>query len=355
MNAAASNELTHVFVSYAHEDKKWLERDYAYNLIPFLEDSLRRQGVVFWYDKGLIAGEEFKNRIDAEIDQAHIALLIVSQYFLNSEFIEAKEMPRIADRAKLGHIVIVPILVESCDWNEYEFLADRQMVPISRPLIEFTDSDIRWSNVRKEILDGVKAQVKRILAAQQRPRIQDNREIPSHPDQQLAVVIAEKEKVKRRPAKALHVTQGAAASAVATEKQAPLSEKEQIMSILKRYAAGNNFYLWPNVPNFKEAGARETMRIPAEETVLGLIDVTLLGSAKDGLAFTEKGLYFHNYNQLAGVISHQSLREATLDRSIGGAVRFEYQGRKTKLQLLGSDVKDDVLDEILKAIKNLTL
>ena len=173
-------ELTRVFVSYAREDKKWLDPDNPRNLIPFLEDSLRRQNVVFWYDKGLIPGDEFKRRIRAEIDRAQIALLIVSQYFLNSQFIETEEMPRIADRAKLGQMVIVPILVESCDWNEYVFLADRQMVPASRPLIEFTDSDIRWSSVRKEILDGVKAQVKRIQGERERVLLQGGQESPAH-------------------------------------------------------------------------------------------------------------------------------------------------------------------------------
>jgi tetratricopeptide (TPR) repeat protein len=177
-NTDSSKELTRVFVSYAREDRKWLDPDNPRNLIPFLEDSLRRQNVVFWYDKGLVPGDEFKRLIGMEIDQAQIALLIVSQYFLNSVFIETEEMPRIANRAGLGRMVIVPILVESCDWNEYGFLADRQMVPASRPLIEFTDSDIRWSSVRKEILDGVKAQVKRIRAAQDAPPEQGNQESP---------------------------------------------------------------------------------------------------------------------------------------------------------------------------------
>jgi hypothetical protein len=81
-------------------------------------------------------------------------------------------MPRIVNRADRRQMVIVPVLVESCDWNEYGFLADRQMVPASRPLIEFTDSEIRWSNVRKEILDGVKGQVKRIREEQERTRLQ---------------------------------------------------------------------------------------------------------------------------------------------------------------------------------------
>ena len=166
MNSDADKANTRVFVSYAREDGRWLERDPRYNLIPFLEKSLKRLNAVFWYDKGLIAGDEFRKRIEAEIDRAQIALLIVSQHFLNSQFIETVEMPRIVNRAKLDQLVIIPVLVEPSDWQDYEFLADRQMIPASRPLIEYTESEIRWSNVRKEILDNVKAQVKRILEAQ---------------------------------------------------------------------------------------------------------------------------------------------------------------------------------------------
>jgi hypothetical protein len=107
-------------------------------------------------------GDEFRRFIDQQIDQAQIALLIVSQAFLNSDFIEQHEMPRIAERAKLGQMIIVPVLVEPCDWSEYPVLADRQMVPGSTPLIDFTESDAKWARVKAEILDGLKTQVKRI-------------------------------------------------------------------------------------------------------------------------------------------------------------------------------------------------
>lgn len=166
MNPVAFDELTRVFVSYAREDKKWLDRDYRFNLIPFLMESLKKQNVVFWYDKDLRPGDEFRTNIEAEIDQAQIALLIVSQAFLNSEFIEQYEMSRIVNRAKLGQMIIVPVLVEPCDWSEYPVLADRQMVPGSTPLIDFTESDPKWARVKAEILDGLKTQIKRIRATQ---------------------------------------------------------------------------------------------------------------------------------------------------------------------------------------------
>ena len=166
MNTGAPDETTRVFVSYAREDKKWLDRDYRFNLIPFLSESLKRQNVVFWFDKDLRPGDEFRNHIEAEIDHSQIALLIVSQAFLNSEFIEKYEMARIVNRAKIGQMIIVPVLVEPCDWSEYPVLADRQMVPGSMPLIDFTESDPKWAKVKAEILDGLKTQIKRIRATQ---------------------------------------------------------------------------------------------------------------------------------------------------------------------------------------------
>ena len=157
----APDEFVRVFVSYARDDSRWLDPDYRFSLIPFLMESLRRHKVAFWFDKELKPGDEFKRHIESQIDQSQIALLIVSQNFLNSEFIETREMPLIAERARLGQMIVVPVLVEPCDWSEYSFLADRQMVP-SSPLIEYTESEPQWAKVRYQILDGLKAQLKRI-------------------------------------------------------------------------------------------------------------------------------------------------------------------------------------------------
>jgi hypothetical protein len=179
INTGASDELTRVFVSYAREDTKWLDREYRFNLVPFLMESLKRQNVVFWFDRDLKPGDEFRRHIEAEIDQSQIALLIVSQAFLNSDFIEKHEMARIAERARLGQTIIVPLLVEPCDWSEYPVLADRQMVPGSVPLIDYTESDSKWARVKAEILDGFKTQVKRIRASQTLARSQHEQVAPA--------------------------------------------------------------------------------------------------------------------------------------------------------------------------------
>jgi hypothetical protein len=49
-NSGTEEQVTRVFVSYAREDKQWLDRAYRYNLVPFLVESLKRHNVAFWFD-----------------------------------------------------------------------------------------------------------------------------------------------------------------------------------------------------------------------------------------------------------------------------------------------------------------
>ena len=154
-----------VFVSYSHEDSRWFEED---SLIPWLARSLRKDNVETWYDRqGLQAGDEFRRRIEEEIDTAHLALLMISQGFLTSEFIEEVELPRITARAAQGELAVIPILVEPCEWQEIEFISSLQMLPGKpTPLIDYIESDREWAHVRFEILQGIKSRIDMIGTAE---------------------------------------------------------------------------------------------------------------------------------------------------------------------------------------------
>jgi WD40 repeat protein len=206
MTTAARNEIR-VFVSYAREDKRWLDPKDKYNLIPFLTDSLRRSNVAFWTDRDLRVGDEYKKQIDAQIEESQIAILIVSQDFLNSRFIEDREMPRVIQRANEGKLLVVPVLVGKCLLDDYPLLADRHMVPSLTPLIKIIESDSKWSEVRIEILEHLKAQVNRIrtgsgwpastnqLQSAQRSKASDSRKLPQ--TTRLIVAAAGYEKTAR--------------------------------------------------------------------------------------------------------------------------------------------------------------
>src|ERR1019366_2465821 len=98
-----------------------------------------------------------------EIDRSALALLLVSQEFLNSDFIEKIELPRIQARAQRGEMVVIPILLEPCAWDELEFLSSRQMLPGKpTPLSDYAATEREWVNVRAEILAGVRRAVSRL-------------------------------------------------------------------------------------------------------------------------------------------------------------------------------------------------
>lgn len=152
-----------IFVSYARDDRRWVDRNDPHHLIPHLISSLRKLNVDVWFDAALVASEVFKRTIEQEIRRADIAILLVSQSFLNSEFIETVELPEINRRTEDPNFHVVPILIGYSDWQELEILAERQVLPgpPPTPLIDYTTDPARWDKIRYEITTVIKNLVNR--------------------------------------------------------------------------------------------------------------------------------------------------------------------------------------------------
>ncbi len=61
---ATSTSTINIFVSYSHEDERWV-RDGQYGIVPWLSRQLKRSGVEFWLDHTLqqLPGEDYKHKI----------------------------------------------------------------------------------------------------------------------------------------------------------------------------------------------------------------------------------------------------------------------------------------------------
>jgi hypothetical protein len=113
-----------VFISYARADEGWKNRLVKHLLV------LERQGILqVWDDRRIRAGENWREEIRAAMDQASIAVLLVTVNFLNSDFIHENELPKLLDQRKKKGLTVVPVLIKPCAWRGFQWLEAIQMRP----------------------------------------------------------------------------------------------------------------------------------------------------------------------------------------------------------------------------------
>jgi hypothetical protein len=158
-----------IFVSYSHEDSMWFQKgSLMARLIPSLE---KQASAEVWFDKRRIGGADiWREEIDNAIDRTDIAILLVSQYFLNSDFIMKVELPRLVKRAAEKQLVIFPILVGYCGWESIDALSRPQMMPGEpTPLVEYLEPLARWERVQYEILQALLRQIEKLRKERKEP------------------------------------------------------------------------------------------------------------------------------------------------------------------------------------------
>lgn len=118
----ASDDFT-VFISYAHTDnespdpaKRWLNR-----LSEQLQPLVLQDRVLAWSDTQIEAGELWDNSIKTQLQNAKVALLLVSPAFLASKYIRNSELPVLLMNAMNEGRTVIPIVVRPCLFSETKF------------------------------------------------------------------------------------------------------------------------------------------------------------------------------------------------------------------------------------------
>jgi hypothetical protein len=105
-----------LFFSYSHRDEAFrdeLETHLA---------ALKRQGVIeTWHDRRIEAGQQIDHVISHKLEQADIILLLVSSYFIASDYCYDVEVKRALDRHAKGEAVVIPVILHPCDWHQLSF------------------------------------------------------------------------------------------------------------------------------------------------------------------------------------------------------------------------------------------
>ena len=126
-----------IFISYNHEDRKWLDK-----LIIYL-NPLKYNNIEYWFDDRIQTGQDWSAAIQNAIQTSHMAICLISPYYISSDFIRTREVPAILNKQKEG-MIIFPILIENCLWHIIEWLNQIQFYPKGpKPLDEFNEVELK--------------------------------------------------------------------------------------------------------------------------------------------------------------------------------------------------------------------
>lgn len=112
----------------------------------------------------------------------------------------------------------------------------------------------------------------------------------------------------------------------------------RVRKILRDATHLDCLYVAPTIPAKKLANAREQTEVPADETVIGLLDATFFGSAKQAIVFGRRGIYYRTSwtresgSPRVGALAYRDFpgrsfeKAGFLEISLGAGLRFVVAG-----------------------------
>jgi hypothetical protein len=113
-NSSPDAGLPPVFISHSHLDAKWKER---------FVGVLRSRGIEVWAESQPRTTNTWDKQTQDAIDNARVAVLLISPQYLVSQAIQGREIPYLVKQRK----PLFPVLIDNCDWQQAQWLSGAEM------------------------------------------------------------------------------------------------------------------------------------------------------------------------------------------------------------------------------------
>jgi len=139
-----------LFYSYSHIDDKYRHRLETHLSV------LRRQGLINeWYDRRILAGQDWKNEIDLRLEQSQLILLLISASFIASDYCYSRELKRAIELHEEGRAVVIPVIIRPVNWMHLPF-SKLQALPIDgKPVTKWRDQEEAWAEITQGIREVI--------------------------------------------------------------------------------------------------------------------------------------------------------------------------------------------------------
>lgn len=139
-----------LFFSYSHKDESFRDE------LEIHLAMLKREGLIeAWHDRRIDAGARLHDEISDHLESAKVLLLLVSPYFLASDYCYEREMARALERHDKGEAVLIPVIVHPCDWENTAFKELRVTPPDGKPISKFANHHDAYLAIVKDIRKAI--------------------------------------------------------------------------------------------------------------------------------------------------------------------------------------------------------
>ncbi|MFM9951900.1 MAG: SUMF1/EgtB/PvdO family nonheme iron enzyme [Saprospiraceae bacterium] len=163
------DQLPKIFIAYAREDKPLLQK-----LRTHLNVMKRQQHCEIFYDGEIMPGEPWDERLKDELHTAHIFVLLVTADFLDSDYVNETELPKILDRRSKGEAEVIAVILKDCLWDLTELQHLQVVLKDERP-IEAVDAYAHAAREVFRVIAGRNEKVRKETEAQQKAEDEKHR------------------------------------------------------------------------------------------------------------------------------------------------------------------------------------
>lgn len=135
------------FISYSHKDLRRCDE-----LREHLSQLERERVISTWHDGLIDQRSPWDRDIKQHLRSAYIVIFLVSSRFLHSHYCCEIEVKETLERAKMGKVIVLPVLIGSCDYETSAFAKYNVFHLNGKPIGGPRDNrDQGWTKVAKKV------------------------------------------------------------------------------------------------------------------------------------------------------------------------------------------------------------
>ena len=160
--------MSSIFISYSHAAENRGGSRWKQRLLDHLSVFTQHGLIEAWDDEKIPGGWRWEREIELAIHRARLAVILLTNEALESEFIMERELAPLSRREAEDGLIVIPILCEPCAWKEHPWLHQVQIRPFeAKPLSTLTEGDCDRS--LRRLATEIAEELSRVALAFARP------------------------------------------------------------------------------------------------------------------------------------------------------------------------------------------